>query len=155
MSATTANAIATIPQSTIAVPEGAGCEVRRNARGKEIGTRLSFIGAKSASALRQEGKASGLKGKKLDAFVNASLTGDVTAAAWVRHDALLSGMRSAGAVPVQMDGNKAGTQFKTEYRIIPKAPEPKPVVDPRLAIAENLVRNGAFKSVEEAMAAMG
>ena len=139
-------AIATIP-----VPDGSGCELRRNSRGKTIGTRLSFIGEKSASTLRAEGKASGLKGKKLDAFVNASLTGDVAAAAWVRHDAILSGMRSAGAIPVQMDGNKAGTQFKTEYRIPVKAPEPTPVT-PAPTLAEALVAAGKFATLAEAEA---
>ena len=153
MSATVTSLATT--SSAIALPEGAGMEERRNRNGKAIGCRLSFIGEKSASQLRLEGKTRGLKGKKLDAYVNASLTGDVASAAWIRHDAILSGMRSAGAIPVHMDANNAGTQFKTEYKIVPKAPEPKPVVDPRLAIAENLVRNGAFKSVEEAMAAMG
>ncbi len=138
---TTITTIATTGNS-IAVPAGAGLEVVRNKNGKMTGTRLSFIGAKSAKELKEEGKAAGLEGKKLKEYVNAALRG-ASDAAWIRHDAIVSGMRNAGAVPADLKGNNAGDVFKVEYRFPGKAEQ---------TLAEQLVAKGKFATVEEAEA---
>jgi len=140
----------TVNANAIALPEGSGMEARTNKNAKVIGARMSFIGAKSASQIRFEGKASGLKGKKLDAYVNAALTGDVAAAAWVRHDAIMSGVRSAGAIPLHLDVNAAGTVLKSEYRLTPVDAKADAVAALRVT-AEKLVKAGKFSSVEEAL----
>lgn len=104
---------------------GLSMSVRRNANGRSLGHRVSFIGDKSASALKAEGKASGLKGAELKEYVNASLRGDSAAAAWVRHDAMASAMRSSGFVPEGGDLNKKGDVFKATYRNPGEAPKAK------------------------------
>ena len=111
------NAIMTVNATKISLPSGMGMEEKTDARGRSRGLALSFIGEKSASQLKEEGKKLGLKGDKLKMFVNKSLNGDKDAA-WLRHDALLSAMRSSGVVPVVMATNKAGNVFKSEYRLV-------------------------------------
>lgn len=141
MTTTTITSLATTG-TAIAIPVGSGIELCRNKNGKVIGSRLSFIGEKSAKELKEEGKKAGLEGKKLKEYVNATLRGS-SDAAWIRHDAVMSGMRNAGAVPAELKGNKAGDVFKAEYRF-PGAAEK--------TLAEQLVAKGKFATVEEAEA---
>ena len=119
---------------------------RTSKYGKVIGARLTFTGKQSASDLRAEAKKAGLKGKALDAYVNKALCGDIAAAAWVRHDAVMSGLRSAGVVPTDLLPNKAGTKFKAEYVMVEDAA--KPVV----SLGQQLVDAGKFATLAEAEA---
>lgn len=143
---TTAIAAIAVGTSRIELPMGMTIADRTTKSGKVMGTRLVFTGAKSAADLRAEGKASGMKGKALDAYVNKSLRGDVAAAAWVRHDAVMSGLRSAGVVPTDLLPNKAGTKFKAEYVMADDAPKPE------VSLAQQLVNAGKFKTLAEAEA---
>lgn len=115
----TAAATIAIGSSLVPLPDGMGLADRVNAKNVTLGSRLVFIGTKDAKTLRADGKAAGLKGKNLDEYVNKNLRGDLGAAAWLRHDAIMSGLRSAGAVPTHLDTNKAGNKFKAEYTIAP------------------------------------
>lgn len=112
---TIATAAIAVGSSRIELPSGMVLSDRTSKTGKVLGSRLTFTGVKSASDLRAEGKAAGMKGKALDEYVNKSLRGDVATAAWVRHDAIMSGLRSAGVVPTELLPNKAGNKFKAEY----------------------------------------
>jgi hypothetical protein len=144
----TSTAIAAIAVGTsrVELPTGMMLSDRLSKSGKVLGSRLTFTGMKSAADLRAEGRRSGLKGKSLDAYVNKSLRGDVAAAAWVRHDAVMSGLRSAGVVPTDMCPNKAGTKFKTEYVMA------EDVTKPVVSLAQQLVDAGKFATLAEAEA---
>ena len=133
--------------SRIELPMGMTIADRTSKYGKVLGTRLTFTGTKSAADLRAEGKKSGLKGKSLDTYVNKSLRGDVAAAAWVRHDAVMSGLRSAGVVPTDLCPNKAGTKFKAEYVMVEEA-------KPEVSLAQELVNRGKFATRAEAEAVL-
>ncbi len=128
----------------LTLAEGTGMALRVNKAGKELGVRLSFVGSKSATELKEEGKGKGLKGAKLREYVDASLRGDASTAAWTRHGVAMEQLRKAGAVPVELDGNKAGTEFKAKFVV--------PSVDPK-AEADKIEAAKAEVS-EKALAAL-
>lgn len=101
--------------SKITLAEGTRLTVRTNKRGKELGVSMVFTGEKSASELKEEGEAAGLKGAALREYVDKSLRGDVAAAAWTRHGVAMEALRASGAVPTGMEGNKKGDTFKATY----------------------------------------
>lgn len=90
---------------------------RESKAGKDIGTRITFIGTESLSEIRLNGKQLGLKGKKLTAYVEAAYRGDNATAAWVRHGVALEAVRKAGAAPIELDTNKAGDAFTFRFRV--------------------------------------
>lgn len=145
MSATESSAIATLPATS---------SVIRSPKGKAIGDRY-FMGTVPASQLRATGKSLGLKGVALKAYVDDALRNEeANRAAAVA--ATVSALASKGFVADTVDVRKASATIK----FIKPAPKVEPVpvtpaVDPRIAIAENLVRGGVFKTTEEALAAMG
>lgn len=143
MSATESSAIATLPSSS---------SVIRSPKGKAIGDRY-FMGSVPASQLRATAKSLGLKGAGLKAYVDKALR-DEEASRAAAVAATVSALASKGFVADTVDVRKASATIKF-IKPAPVAPPPAPVVDPRIAIAENLVANGVFKTTEEAIAAMG
>lgn len=89
-------ATATMPANSISL---------RSPRGKEIGTRY-FIGTRSASQLKDAGKALGMKGAALKDWVNAALT-DEAAARSAGLAATVSALGSAGFVGDTVDVRKS------------------------------------------------
>jgi hypothetical protein len=139
MSATESSAIATLPSSSVPI---------LSPRGKEIGTRY-FMGTASASSLRATGKALGLKGSGLKAYVDKALRDeDASRAAMVA--ATVSALTSKGFISDTTDirTNTATIKF---IKPAPKAPEPNPVT-PAPTLAEALVAKGKFATIEEAEA---
>ena len=102
--------------STVALPAGISASERTNKNGKALGVRLIFNGTKTATELKAEGKANGLTGAKLREYVDNSLRGDNATAAWLRYDAVTSGLRSNGFVPTFMDGTTKSDTFKIEMK---------------------------------------
>ena len=70
--------------------------------GKVVGTKVNFVGEQSASEIKAELKAQGMKGRELTRKVNEVLTGK-TPVAWAKHDAHISLLRSAGYVPSNLE----------------------------------------------------
>lgn len=87
---------------------------RTSVAGKTLGLRMTFEGSLSASEIRSNLRATGLKGKELTNKVNAMLSGEADVR-WLRHDALQSAARSNGLVPDYTDVNAKGTSMVTRY----------------------------------------
>ena len=146
--------------TSISIP-GLAIADRENKRGKSLGLEVGFAGNKSASQLKEEGKALGLKGAELREHVAASLRGDEATAAWVRHDAMSSAMRSNGFVPVGARSDKKGDVWKFEFRNPGKAPEAKKAELDQARIEEREKMKGALlaagvpaESIDAALAAL-
>lgn len=153
-------------QSGLTTVAGAIVTERRSSNGRSLGLRAHLTGeSKSASELRKEGKEAGLTGKELTQYVNASLTGDNVAAAWIRHDSCISILRNKvpNAIPVHFDANKNCTRYRSEI-IVPKlgkagksatakAVEIAQAAEKAIeAAAAKLVTAGKFATIEEAKA---
>lgn len=82
--------------------------------GKIIGQRMAFDGQVSASELRAELKAAGIKGRELTKRVNEALTGSKDVR-WVKHEALVSAARSAGFIPDYADTASNGKSMSVRY----------------------------------------
>jgi hypothetical protein len=85
-------------------------EIRKNADGRSMGTRLSFIQDMPAGNIRAHLKSSGLKGKALTAAVDRVLRGD-NSMGWAMLHATLGEAQKRGFQPVVADLNKSGTRF--------------------------------------------
>lgn len=79
----------------------------RSAKGRVVGSRITFAGEVPASQVRKDLRAQGLMGKELTEAVNEVLTG-AKDMAWARHDAAISLLRSNGYVPDYVDARKTG-----------------------------------------------
>jgi hypothetical protein len=145
MSASESSAIATLPSTCVPI---------LSPKGKETGTRY-FMGTASASSLRATGKKLGLKGKALGLYVDDALRSEeANRAAMVA--ATVAALTSKGFISdtTEVYEKTATIKFKKPAPKVEPVPV-TPAVDPRIAIAENLVRGGVFKTTEEALAAMG
>lgn len=81
--------------------------------GKQSGVRLAFdkSGGFTASQIRSELKAKGVKGRELTRKVNDVLTGE-TDFRWAKHEAAISILRSQGYVPDYVDTKAKGATAK-------------------------------------------
>jgi len=120
---------------TVFNPDGSTMQSLVTKKGNVVGKRVVFSDV-PARDIRARLKATGLKGDKLTAAVNRALCGQ-SDVRWVMHDAALSILRSAGAVPNYLDTKARNA---TAYYVIPKREE-QPVVTPAV--------NGIELSAEE------
>ena len=125
--------VATLPSTSAPI---------RSAKGRQTGTKY-FVGAKTALQLKEAGKALGMKGSALKAWVNAALSEESAARAAGTAAALaaLTAAGFAGDTIVVRKGTASINLVKVEAAA-PAAP----------SLAEALVAKGKFKTVEEAEA---
>lgn len=88
-----------------------GSNLVSKSTGKSLGQRLAFAGSKTATELKADFRKAGLKGKELVKKVNACLSGEADSR-WVRHEAAVSSLRSAGYIPDYVDAKKSGATVR-------------------------------------------